>query len=183
MCESYLEENWQSSLPTLYDSHQLCPLLHPPTPEMRISVKCPAHMATLPQTCHVCGRIPPSSQAFNMPASLSPAPWNSGLSLIISKSEGRTPNTTPIWYQRAATELPSIFCISLTDSSKSSRWPTHSVATPPDSLPDKCQHCGHCAGSHPGHPHSVVGRGSSSERPAGGGLGRGRAIGLHLVRK
>ena len=117
MCESYLEENWQSSLPTLYDSHLLCPLLHPPTPEMRISVKCPAHTTTPPQTCHVCGRIPLSSQAFNMPASLSPAPWNSGLSLIISKSEGGTPNTTPIWYQRAATELPSIFCISLTDSS------------------------------------------------------------------
>ncbi|CAI8011480.1 hypothetical protein GBAR_LOCUS7403, partial [Geodia barretti] len=52
-----------------------------------------------------------------MPASLSPAPWYSGLSLIISRSEGGTPITTPIWYQRAATELLTIFCISLTDSS------------------------------------------------------------------
>ena len=45
-------------------------------------------------------------------ASLSlPCPVELG---TLSESEGGTP---PIWYQRAATELPSIFCISLTLSS------------------------------------------------------------------
>ena len=76
------------------------------------------HNMQYTHTCQVLGRIPLSSQAINMAASLSPAPWSSGLSLIISRSEGGTPITTPIWYQRAATELLSIFCISLTDSSE-----------------------------------------------------------------
>ena len=33
--KTYPEENWKSFLPKLYDCHQLCPLLHPPTPRSK----------------------------------------------------------------------------------------------------------------------------------------------------